>query len=496
MIVVGVLAAAVLTVPGLLARGRRGAADPGCRSCSTAPTASSRAGASSSRPPASTSTASRHYLTETLLPIALGIRADGGWDSIGGYTTLGLVAAVLALMVRTERRWSPWRARRPGKPAAEDTAAVAAPRAVGARAGAARCSATSRSSARSWRSRRRCWRWRRRSATRSPATCVHARARDRARADRGHHRGRAPGGDPHLEPPAVSVRLRRCSRWAGGRTDLRRALGSLLAQEGVETDVVVVGNTWEPTGLPDGVRGVALARERRHPGGAQPRRAGGAAASCCSSSTTTPRWRRPTRWPRVARRFADDPALGLLQLRVEPREPGGARSRDWVPRLRVGDPARSSDVTAVWEGAVAIRRAVFEAVGGWPGDFQLRPRGHRPRMAGDGRRATGSPTPARSWRCTRRRPARRTATPSTTAPATGCGWPAATSRCRWRSSYVANFALRTLPRLRSAANAREALRGLSRRAARAGRRAQAAEGAHVVADDPRRSTPDHVTLLA
>jgi phosphatidylglycerophosphate synthase len=43
-----------------------------------------------------------HYLTETLLPIGLGIRADGGWDSIGPYTTLGLLAAVLALLVRTE----------------------------------------------------------------------------------------------------------------------------------------------------------------------------------------------------------------------------------------------------------------------------------------------------------------------------------------------------------------------------------------------------------
>ena len=41
-----------------------------------------------------------HLVTETLLPIALGIRADGGWDSLGTYTTLGLVAAVLALSVR------------------------------------------------------------------------------------------------------------------------------------------------------------------------------------------------------------------------------------------------------------------------------------------------------------------------------------------------------------------------------------------------------------
>jgi len=43
-----------------------------------------------------------HYVTETALPVALGIRADGGWADIGTYTTLGLLAAVLALMVRTE----------------------------------------------------------------------------------------------------------------------------------------------------------------------------------------------------------------------------------------------------------------------------------------------------------------------------------------------------------------------------------------------------------
>ena len=42
-----------------------------------------------------------------------------------------------------------------------------------------------------------------------------------------------------------------------------------------------------------------------------------------------------------------------------------------MPRLRVGDPARSSDVTAVWEGAVAIRRTVFEQAGGWPEEFRF-----------------------------------------------------------------------------------------------------------------------------
>jgi phosphatidylglycerophosphate synthase len=72
-----------------------------------------------------------HYLTETLLPIGLGIRADGGWDSIGGYTTLGLLAAVLALLVRTESALVVVARSEAGKPAADDTVAVAAPRASG-----------------------------------------------------------------------------------------------------------------------------------------------------------------------------------------------------------------------------------------------------------------------------------------------------------------------------------------------------------------------------
>jgi phosphatidylglycerophosphate synthase len=43
-----------------------------------------------------------HWLTETALPIGLGIRADGGWDSIGTWTTLGLVVAVLQMLVKAE----------------------------------------------------------------------------------------------------------------------------------------------------------------------------------------------------------------------------------------------------------------------------------------------------------------------------------------------------------------------------------------------------------
>ena len=60
-----------------------------------------------------------HYVTETLFPIALGIRADE--------VTLGLVAALLALAVRTESALVAVARLESGRTKADDTAAVAAP---------------------------------------------------------------------------------------------------------------------------------------------------------------------------------------------------------------------------------------------------------------------------------------------------------------------------------------------------------------------------------
>lgn len=71
-----------------------------------------------------------HYLTETALPIALGIRADGGWGHLGGYTTLGLAIAVLVLLVKAETALVTVARAENGLPVAADTAAVAAPRAA------------------------------------------------------------------------------------------------------------------------------------------------------------------------------------------------------------------------------------------------------------------------------------------------------------------------------------------------------------------------------
>lgn len=43
-----------------------------------------------------------HYSTEAALPAALGVRADGGWESVGGWTALGLAVSVLILLLKSE----------------------------------------------------------------------------------------------------------------------------------------------------------------------------------------------------------------------------------------------------------------------------------------------------------------------------------------------------------------------------------------------------------
>lgn len=66
--------------------------------------------------------------------------------------------------------------------------------------------------------------------------------------------------------------------------------------------------------------------------------------------------------------FSRDPRLGVLSFRVcDPA--GGPGARRHVPRLRAGDPGRSSAVTTFLGGACAIRREAFDRVGGLPGQF-------------------------------------------------------------------------------------------------------------------------------
>ncbi|MEA2451190.1 MAG: hypothetical protein QOG63_3122 [Thermoleophilaceae bacterium] len=151
--------------------------------------------------------------------------------------------------------------------------------------------------------------------------------------------------------------------------DLRMALESLLAQRGVEVDVAVVGQAWEPAGLPAGVRGVGLEENVGIPAGrnAGVPHAGGELLFFLDEDAALAS---PDTLARLESMFETDPTLGLVQLRVDARE-GGSGPRDWVPRLRAADRERPGEVTLVWEGAVAMPRRVFDDVGGWPGEFRF-----------------------------------------------------------------------------------------------------------------------------
>jgi hypothetical protein len=70
----------------------------------------------------------------------------------------------------------------------------------------------------------------------------------------------------------------------------------------------------------------------------------------------------------VAGRFAADPMLAVVSFRVV--DPAGGPGARWhVPRLRAGDPERSSAVTTFAGGACAIRRSAYLAAGGLPARF-------------------------------------------------------------------------------------------------------------------------------
>ncbi|MFJ2753669.1 glycosyltransferase family 2 protein [Streptomyces sp. NPDC087297] len=142
-----------------------------------------------------------------------------------------------------------------------------------------------------------------------------------------------------------------------------RALDSLLAQEGVELDVVVVGNGCAPGQVPAGVRTVGLSGNV----GVQASRNVGAAEVegdyllFFDNGTHLPT---PDTLLRLAAAFDRDAQLAYAQPRTcDPIT--GVTLRRWVPRLRAA-PTRQGVVTVMAEGAVMVRRDAYELAGGWP----------------------------------------------------------------------------------------------------------------------------------
>lgn len=147
--------------------------------------------------------------------------------------------------------------------------------------------------------------------------------------------------------------------------ELETALRSLLAQEGVDLDVVLVGNGWQPEGLPEGVRAVHLPENVGIPQGRNvgAREARGEVLFFYDDDAWLPT---TDVLARLVREY-EDPRVAVAQPRGADPD-GRPTPRRWVPRLRAGR-GLGGDVVVFWEGVCSIRREAFEAVGGWPGHF-------------------------------------------------------------------------------------------------------------------------------
>src|SRR3954451_8961336 len=182
------------------------------------------------------------------------------------------------------------------------------------------------------------------------------------------HEPAASGAGPASPQPAPTATVGCVVLSMGDRgPELRRALDSVLRQRGVETRILVVGNGWDPAGLPAGVESLALADNVGIPEG---RNIGAAAvggeyilfldddAALADDDTLL----------RASEIFAASPDIGVMQPQI--KDFGGlATPSRWVPRLRASGRDRPGDVAVMWEGVSFVRRSAFEQVGGWAGVF-------------------------------------------------------------------------------------------------------------------------------
>ncbi|MBZ6478090.1 glycosyltransferase family 2 protein [Streptomyces griseocarneus] len=147
------------------------------------------------------------------------------------------------------------------------------------------------------------------------------------------------------------------------------ALASLLAQQGVDLDVVVVGNGCHPEQIPEGVRTVALPENIGIPAG---RNVGaenvkGEFVFFFDNDAQLPDH---DTLARLAAELQRDHQLAYVQPRIaDPHT--GTTLRRWVPRLRAADATRPGIVTVMAEGVVLVRRSAFALAGGWPDGFFL-----------------------------------------------------------------------------------------------------------------------------
>ncbi|WP_433381772.1 glycosyltransferase family 2 protein [Streptosporangium sp. CA-115845] len=157
--------------------------------------------------------------------------------------------------------------------------------------------------------------------------------------------------------------------------ELDRAVESALNQVDGDVEVVIVGNGTDvpelsatvPEGSSASIRSVRLSHNAGIPAG---RNRG---VEECTGDVVL--FLDDDGWyadqglvSHLRERFSTEHDLAVVSFRVKDPD-GGIGQRRHVPRLRAGDPERSSPVTTFLGGACAIRRSAFLQVGGLPERF-------------------------------------------------------------------------------------------------------------------------------
>lgn len=172
------------------------------------------------------------------------------------------------------------------------------------------------------------------------------------------------GRDPTEVRPAASFVVLTMGDRPG---ELERAIQSIRSQEGVSVEIVVVSNGAGHIELPEDC---ALFVSRENLG-----IPGGRNLGAANSTRDVIFFLDDDAWyvdshlaASVLEAFAADDSLGAVSCRIADPVTGLSEQRH-VPRVRVGDPGRVSDVTTFLGGGCAIRRQVFEVCGPYPKRF-------------------------------------------------------------------------------------------------------------------------------
>ena len=149
--------------------------------------------------------------------------------------------------------------------------------------------------------------------------------------------------------------------------ELQRAIESIQRQEGVTAEVVVISNG---AGEVDVSADCLLFVSRENLG-----IPGGRNLGAANSTGDVMFFLDDDAWyvdtnlaANVLEAFAADESLGVVSCRIADPVTGLSEQRH-IPRVRVGDPGRGSEVTTFLGGACAVRRSVFELCGPYPKRF-------------------------------------------------------------------------------------------------------------------------------